>query len=267
MNEKLKKLSISLSELIQDTETPQSVYDNLNEVMRKQSDYFNYLGPSNIIKLTIYIYSFKKTGKFTLGDSIISSLGFANLIVTDGLTYIKNCENCDSYGEIDCTRCNKSGRIECTKCDGYGETETNNGYGEIETNICSKCGGRGIIDCPNCIDGSNQCEVCEGSGEIETSELSYDSYFIVTWNNQIKNLCELKENTGDPVLSNIDFLRKSDEYILLKYGFNNHAEFENWVQFDEVYCTFYSERPNLKLTGEMKIDIESSNIEPYYYTI
>jgi len=80
MNDKLKKLASKLSELIPKSETPQQVYDGLILVMQKQSDYFKYLGPDNVVKLTLYIYSFKTTGKFNVGDTMISSLGLIMLL-------------------------------------------------------------------------------------------------------------------------------------------------------------------------------------------
>lgn len=283
MNEKLKKLAVNLSELISKSETPQEVYNELILVMQKQSDYFKYLGPDNIVKLTLYIYSFKTTGKFNVGDTMISSLGFANLITTEGTEYVKECEECSGNGEIDCALCDR-GEIECEECSGGGEIScpecdgdgsTVNGNGELED--CEECDGTGNISCPDCSgDGSYSCDSCNsgkeecyncsGNGETETNELKYDAYFVVTWNRAINGDFSLNENSKYPALSEFEFDRLRDEYIVLIYEDNGHAEFKNWVKINEVYCTFYSDEPKLNLTEKMKVDNRADSYEPDYYT-
>ena len=282
MNEKLKKLAVNLSELISKSETPQEVYNELIPVMQKQSDYFKYLGPDNIVKLTLYIYSFKTTGKFNVGDTMISSLGFANLITTEGTEYVKECESCDGGGELDCEYCDRgeiqcdtcegTGEIMCPECDGDGremgdgeweDCEACNGSGNIS---CEECSGEGVLQCDNCNDGKNECWDCSGEGEVETSQLKYDAYLVVTWNRDINRDFSLNENSKYPALSEYEFDRLRDEYIILTYEDDGHAEFQDWVKINEVYCTFYSDEPKLNLTEKMRVDNRADSYEPDYYT-
>jgi hypothetical protein len=282
MNDKLKKLATKISELIPKSETPQQVYDGLITVMQKQSDYFKYLGPDNIVKLTLYIYSFKTTGKFNVGDTMISSLGFANLFTTEGTGYVKTCETCDGDGEVDCDycdrgeiqceACNGSGEATCPECDGDGrqmgdgeweDCEGCDGSGEVK---CGECEGSGYFTCDNCDNGKNECWECSGHGEVETTQLKYDSYFVVTWNREINRDFSLNENSEYPALSEYEFDRLRDEFIVLTYEDDGHAEFQDWVKINEVYCTFYSDEPKLNLTEKMKVDNRADSYEPTYYT-
>ena len=284
MNEKLKKLAKKLSELIPKSDTPQHVYDGLNTVMKTQKDYFQYLGPDNIVKLTLYIYSFKTTGKFNEGDTMISSLGFANLITTEGTEYVKECESCDGAGDVDCEmcdrgeipceECNGDGEVICPECDGDGRHETEV-YGEFEE--CEECHGKGEISCPecdrdgylrcdSCDKGKNECRTCSGNGEIGTDELKYDASFVVTWNREINRDFSTNENSKYPALSEYDFDRLRDEYIVLEYDDDGHAVFQDWVRANQVYCTFYSDEPKLNLTEKMRVDNRADSYEPDYYT-
>jgi hypothetical protein len=282
MNEKLKKLAVNLSELISKSETPQEVYNGLIPLMQKQSDYFKYLGPDNVVKLTLYIYSFKTTGKFNEGDTMISSLGFANLITTEGIDYVKECESCDGGGELDCEYCDRgeiqcdtcegTGEIMCPECDGDGremgdgeweDCEACNGSGNIS---CEECSGEGVLQCDNCNDGKNECWDCSGEGEVETNQLKYDAYLVVTWNRDINRDFSLNENSKYPALSEYEFDRLRDEYIVLTYEDDGHAEFQDWVKINEVYCTFYSDEPKLNLTEKMRVDNRADSYEPDYYT-
>jgi hypothetical protein len=282
MSNKLKKLAVNLSELTPKSETPQQVYDGLIGVMQKQSDYFKYLGPDNIVKLTLYIYSFKTTGKFNAGDVMISSLGFANVFTTEGTEYVKECDDCSGEGQIDCPLCDR-GEIQCDECDGNGEVSCPEcdgdgrqmGDGEWEDceecdgtgNIsCSDCGGEGYLSCDNCDNGKNECWDCNGHGEIGTNEVKYDTYLIATWNRAINGDLSLNENTQYPALSEFEFDRLRDEYIVLTYEDDGHVEFKNWVKTNEVYCTFYSDEPKLNLTEKMRVDNRADSYEPDYYT-
>jgi hypothetical protein len=250
--------------------------------MQKQSDYFKYLGPDNIVKLTLYIYSFKTTGKFNVGDTMISSLGFANLITTEGTEYVKECDSCSGEGELDCEYCDR-GEITCETCDGTGEVTCEEcdgdgrqmGDGEWEdceacdgtgNGKCEECDGNGSLNCDNCDNGKNECWECSGNGEVETNELKYDAYFVVTWNRAINGDFSLNENSKYPALSEFEFDRLRDEYIVLTYEDDGHAEFQNWVKINEVYCTFYSDEPKLNLTEKMKVDNRADSYEPDYYT-
>ena len=71
MNDKLKRLAKSISELLPDNpKNPQNVFDSFsNNVYESQKDYFNALGSDSIIKIILYIYSLKETGEFKMGDN------------------------------------------------------------------------------------------------------------------------------------------------------------------------------------------------------
>jgi hypothetical protein len=282
MNDKLKKLASKLSELIPKSETPQQVYDGLILVMQKQSDYFKYLGPDNIVKLTLYIYSFKTTGKFNAGDVMISSLGFANVFTTEGTEYVKECDDCSGEGQIDCPlcdrgevtceRCDSNGEVTCEECDGDGRQMGDGEWEDCEScdgtgnEKCPDCGGEGYLSCDNCDNGKNECWDCGGHGDVETSQLKYDAYFVATWNRDINRDFSLNENSQYPALSEYEFDRLRDEYIVLTYEDDGHAEFQDWVKINEVYCTFYSDEPKLNLTEKMRVDNRADSYEPDYYT-
>jgi hypothetical protein len=281
MNEKLKKLALKLSDLIPDKSTPQSVYDGLVPVMQSQKDYFKYLGPHNIVKLTIYIYSYSEGKGFNLGDKMINSLGFANVFTTEGTEYVEECSNCSGEGEVDCDYCDR-GEIQCNQCDGTGEVNCSEcdgegrqmGDGEWEDceycegtgNMrCEDCGGDGYLQCDNCDNGKNECWDCSGHGEVETGEVKYDAYFIVTWNRGITDDLSMSENSNYPALSEYEFDRLRDEYIVLTYEDDGHAEFRDIVALNKVYCTFYSDEPKLNLTEKMRVDNRADDYEPSFY--
>jgi hypothetical protein len=273
MNEKIKKLAVNLSELIPKSDTPQEVYDLLIPVMQKQSDYFNYLGPDNIVKLIIYIYSHNQSNGFNLGDKMISSLGFANLFTTEGKEFNTTCPSCEGYGDVscrdcdsgnvDCGKCEGSGVIPCEECDGEGCEECDGDY-----TTCPECDGGGTVECIRCNgNGKEECQNCYGEGDISSDELVYDFYLIATWNQQIRDSCELNMNTDNPVMSEYNFDSLRDEYIVLYYSDDLHEEFRSEVEVNEVYCTFYSDEPTLELTKPMRIFNDSDDIEPYSYIV
>lgn len=273
MNEKIKKLAANLSELIPKSDTPQEVYDFLIPVMQKQSDYFNYLGPDNIVKLIIYIYSYNQGKGFNLGDKMINSLGFANLFTTEGKKFNTTCSSCDGSGEVSCRDC-RGGYVSCEKCDGSGviPCEECDGEGCEECDgdymTCPECDGDGEFKCTSCNgSGEEECHDCDGEGEVSSDELVYDFSLIATWNQQIKDSCELNMNTDKPAMSEYDFDRLRDEYIVLYYTDDLHEEFRSEVEINEIYCTFYSDEPTLKLTKPMRIFNDSDDIEPYFYML
>jgi hypothetical protein len=267
MNEKLKKLSKKVEGLISDGETPQLVYDKLTLIAKKQKEYFNHLGPDNLIKLVFYIYSIKKTNSFKLGDKMINNLSFIKLVQTEGNHTVNTCDECDGNGELDCELCDR-GEIECDECDGNGEVSCPDcggdgrqmGDGELEDceecdgtgNIsCPDCGGEGVGLCDSCSDGKNECSKCYGHGEIE-SETDYDFYVvsIVTWDRDIANVCELRENNEEPAMSEYDFDRLRDEYILL---FSDENSKPLNIQENKLYCIQITTEPELKFINTMNI--------------
>lgn len=265
MDDKIKKSASKLQDLVNHYNNPNEVFNDVRTIAVSQRDYFNYLGPYVMIKLTLYIYSLKKTGNFTLGEKMINNLTFSNLLTTNNELSIKECKSCEGSGEITCQRCEGHMTIECPKCEGSGESDDND---DDENYNCEKCRGDGEISCPSCNRGEEICPKCEGSGEIESEdEVSYITYFIVTWNKQIKNLLELRVKTLEPVMSENQFFKLKDEFIVL-------SELESSAPLDvlenEMYCINYSDNPQLYLQGNMSIrsinrHLDAININHLYH--
>lgn len=251
MDEKIKRLASKVEGLVNYFGTPQDTYDDLVKVARKQSDYFTYLGPENFIKLSIYIYSFKETNGFELGEKWINNLAFAELVVTQQDPYIYACNYCGGDGKYDCDNCDGIGIIPCTTCDGDG-TEIDDEGDDV---TCDSCDGDGEVTCNYC-DGARQidCENCNGQGEITSEdEVLYSKYTIVTWNKEIKDACELKEDENEPAISEYTFDSLRNDYIVLFLDDNEHGPL-NIIE-DEMYCIYYGDEPYLGFTPSMKVDI------------
>lgn len=266
MNEKLKKLAKKVEGLIDKSETPQLVYEDLTYVARKQKDYFKHLGPDNLIKLVFYIYSIKNTNNFDLGDKMINNLMFIKLIDTEGNHSVNSCDECGGDGYLRCDVCNGNGTVDCDECDGTGERDCGycDGEGEIDGEECDECGGAGEerceecsgdgnVECDNCRGGEVVCQECDGNGEVP-SDSDFDFYIksIVTWNKEIANVCELRENEGIPAMSEYDFDRLRDEYILL---FNEDSSAPLDIDENEMYCIETTTEPELRFLNVMTIQM------------
>lgn len=264
MNEKLQRLAKRMVDLFPDKKfkSPQDCFILFKEIYKKQYEYFQNFEPQNTLKLIIYIYSLKNSGDFKLADKLLNNLSFASLFITQGNSYMIdceycsgdgtiNCDVCDATGEVDCDECSANGETVCTACDGTGNVEVDGeneecdecyGDGEVD---CNDCGGSGRVRCSDCYgEGTEECQECDGTGEVESGEVEYDYYVIVTWNQFIKDRCELTSGTLEPALSEYDFNRLSDDYIIVGYQ-DDHAEFRTRVQTNEVYCTNYEDEPEL----------------------
>jgi hypothetical protein len=262
MDERIKKVAQKLQKSIKNYDDVGFVYQGVRMIAMEQTDYFLHFGPDFLIKLTLYIYSLKKTGDLKLGEKMINNLSFIQLLVTDNEPSIKECKSCDGSGMERCERCKGSGLIECPTCDGDGEVscewcddydmdecEECNGS---ETMNCNSCAGSGEVYCPSC-GGAEEtvCETCGGEGEIvDEYEVVYEIYFIATWNKQIQDLCELRAETLEPVMSLTRFLRLSDEFLEL-IRWKNSGPLK--VDKDQMYCIHYSNEPEMYLQKNMLI--------------
>lgn len=274
MNEKIKKLSTKIEGLIKNQSvTPQEVYDKIVAISKKQEEYFKYLGPENFIKLVLYVYSLKETGGFELGDKWINKLIFAELVSTDNSQYTYECNNCagsGSYecedcagnGRIACSNCKESGEITCPECDGDGRQ-----MGDNEWENCDECKGRKKIECDECRgEGSTVCNYCSGHREVNClkcdalgeltseDEVFYSIHTIVTWNKNIQNYCELRHNDNMPAMSEYEFDRLRDEYIVLFFEEDKHAPLD--ILENNMYCIFYDDEPKLYFTSSMNINLQ-----------
>jgi hypothetical protein len=192
MNEKIKKLSSKMIGIFPSKDlSAQEMYVHLRDIMKNQKDYFVLLKEEDIIKLTIYLYSLHKTGKYELGDKILNNIFFAVLVNPSDTYYTDTCPECDGNGNIRCDECDGSGnercsecdgkgKVDCPDCDGSGEEEEGNpcpecqGGGEVE---CDECDGDGEVTCGYCGgDGEQRCSECDGTGEVETGDKYYTIY-------------------------------------------------------------------------------------------
>jgi len=279
MSDKIKRLSSNLSEIIPDHDTIQDLYLELRKLMVKQKDYFSNLSPETIVKVLFYIWSIKKTGNFNLGDKLLNKILFATLITTEGNYHREECETCDGAGEQYCSYCDGSGNIECDNCGGDGVITCSEcdgdgrqmGDGEWENceecdgakeQTCHDCAGEGKVDCDRCYNGYENCSECDGQGEIKTDEFEYNNYFIVTWNNFIKDRCELTEGTPESAFSEYEFDKLRDEYVVL-YQVEEHAELRDFIEINEVYCVSQSDNPIIDYSGEMHVDSHDYSMKPY----
>lgn len=240
MNDRIKKLAKNVSELLpDDPKDPQDVYDTFSPVYHKQADYFRNLGAENIIKLVFYIYSLKSTGDFSLGDKMINNLSFISLFTTSGNYADEECRECAGSAMVRCDYCGHDGRTECQTCDGTG-------YDSDDVSVCDDCQGNGDVYCDECGgDGEIRCDECSGTGEIETDRLHLEYYYICTWSEEIKNVCELEVGTKEPVMSEYDFDRlRGDNYLTLSYQ-GGESELRSFVDVNEMYCITYEDEPRL----------------------
>ena len=258
MNEKIKRLSTNVSDLLPDNpKDPQDVYDSFSLLYNNQSEYFRNLGPDNIIKLVFYIYSLKETGNFKMGDDMINNLAFASLFTTNGNYKNEECPECDGSGVIPCHNCTQ-GLIDCDECGGRGE--------DSENDTCGVCDGDGEVYCDECGgDGDLQCDFCDGLGEITSDRLELLHYYICTWSNQVKTSCELEERTKEPAMSEYDFDRLRGNHYLVLYYDERDLEFKTFVEINQMYCLSYDDEPRLLIArNNLIIHWDDSDSFDYY---
>jgi len=270
MNEKLKKLAKKMEGLLSEVTSPQETLDKLIPIIFQQKEYFNHFSASDKIKLIFYIFSLKDTGSFELADKILDNLIFVHMLTSEGNYYVETCDSCGGNGAVHCVECNGSGEVACGECRGSGNEPCTycHGDGLIDGENCDNCGGTGDITCSNCGggevdsceycggDGEAYCSECEGNGENITDELEYLIYYICTWNKQIKDICELTENTSDPAMSEFDFDRLRNEYVILSIE-DGHAIFDSIFEENKMYCIGYSDDPQLYEINNMYITDKS----------
>lgn len=284
MNNKLQRLASKMADLLPEKhfESPQECFDLFKDLWKKQYDYLSNFDSSSLLKLVFYIYSYKNTGNFKLSDNILNKLGFATLFITQGDTYVRECDSCLGSGDVECNDCNGKGLIKCDYCYNTGEEECSSCEGEGVTyqdgeeeecedcqgkgkDTCSNCGGDTELHCDQCNgSGVEDCHNCGGGGEIDTNEKVFDYYVIATWDKFIKDRCELNEGSMEPALSEYDFDRLRDNYIIIGYD-ENHKEFRRAVQTNEVYCTTYEDEPKLFVNHSLTLWmwIEDKGIDKY----
>ena len=283
MNEKLQRLAAKMVGLFpEDFKSAQNCYDQFRIVYKKQFEYFANFEPSNTLKLVLYIYSLKNTDNFKLAENILNKSGFASLFIMEPDYYRDTCNDCGGDGSFTCDDCGGDGNVNCDTCEGNGTVSCNtcDGTGKVDINgeevECIECSGSGEVTCDECngsgndvcneCEGNGQlnCQTCDGDGETQTSEHSYQYYVIITWNSFIKNRCELESGTMTPALSEYDFDRLGDEYIILGYD-EEHSEFRSAVLPDDVYCANYEDEPTLhkSYSSDFRIWMDNDGLDKY----
>jgi hypothetical protein len=271
MNDKIKRLSSNLSEIIPDHDTIQDLYFELRNLMVKQKDYFSNISPENMVKVLFYIWSIKKTGNFNLGDKLLNNILFAILITTEGNHHREECPSCDGAGEQYCNYCDGNGNVECDNCDGDGvitcsecdgdgrqmgdgkweNCDECGGSGEIK---CEECGGGGEVSCNECGgSGREDCNTCDGGGIIETDENLYRVETFISWNPELKSISELKYEDNSPI-GDEEFSRLTSKNSFLISQDDSEGELRDFVSTEDQYVYYYSDE------GEELIFSSSGNV-------
>ena len=282
-NKKIYNIGGKISSMVKKSDTPTEALVNLKAEKNLYS-YFTALSPDSFVKLIISVYCNQNDISFSKFEAILDNLFFAVIFYTSG-DYAEEtcdecggdgtipCDTCDGNGEQRCGTCSGQGDVQCEDCDGYGYIENDQGE-EVE---CNTCGGNGTIDCDDCDDGYQRCEECggqgyescqqcDGLGEIQTDELIYDISLICSWDQDLKNQCELKVGEFEPIAESYQLDSKKDIIFLSKRTKN--AELDSEVKEDEYYCVEYlgdnPEFPNSwePRFGEFKFDT-IYNMQPY----
>jgi hypothetical protein len=237
MNDKLKRLAVRMMEFLpSEIKTPQECYELFDPIYKSQNDYFTFFPAESLMKLVIYIYSYNTTQDFKLGDKILNNLSFISIFTTTGNYHDEECPTCNGSATERCEGCNGDGKEDCGECGGDGTTEDG---------TCDECNGKGYVTCDQCGgDGEIGCYDCDATGEYETDKLELNYYYICTWDKFIKDRCELEEGKLEPAMSEYDFDRLRDEYIILRYD-ERYYEITNRVEINQMYCVTYSDEPRL----------------------
>lgn len=237
MDDKLKRLAVKMMEFLpSEIKTPQECYELFEPIYNSQNDYLTFFPAESLMKLVIYIYSYNTTKDFKLADKILNNLSFISIFTTTGNYNVEECPACNGSATERCEGCNGEGKEDCGECGGDGTTEEG---------TCDECNGKGYITCNQCGgDGEISCYECDGTGEYETDKLELNYYYLCSWDKFINDRCELEEGKLEPAMSEYDFDRLRDEYIILRYD-ERYYELINGVEVNQMYCVTYLDEPRL----------------------
>jgi hypothetical protein len=253
MNDKIKKLSTKLVGLFPQKEflEPQEAFTSFSDVYIPQKDYFGNFSPEDIIKLVIYIYSYKNTKDFDYGDKILNNLAFSDLLLITDENYTATCNECNGYGGWECETCGGGGEMRCLECDGDGKTDDNK--------TCEECSGRGDFKCETCGGTGNEtCNYCEGDGEYISDESEYQLYTIACWDKNMNDACEQSEGDLYGAFTYDYFLARFEKYIILNIV-NDHRRLNVNLEMDKMYATDYDDNPELTISGQKVLKIFNIN--------
>ena len=99
MSDRIKKLARKMEGILPYPDTLQHLYDNLGELMFQQRDYFEYIDPTDRVKLLFYVWSLKLSKDFAIGEDLLNRISFAHLFYTEGNRYIETCDECGGNGD------------------------------------------------------------------------------------------------------------------------------------------------------------------------
>lgn len=270
-NERLQRLAIQLISLFPGDLTPKEIYEKWVGVAQKQREYFTYFEGKDVIKLIFFIYSYKTTGKFDLAIQILDRIFFALLYEDSGQTYTEECDycggdgsficdTCDGDSKVDCNECDGKGTVECYECDGTGKYEDETGdkeecsFCDGEGSVdCSECEGNGKVWCPDCDTGRVDCNECDGQGEIDGDGNELALYLICSWDNNLKQRCELNVSKPEPVSSSNGFHDNPNKIILNNNSWGDLNFDSSDIDENEIYCWGYNDEMILNLDSTMHL--------------
>lgn len=225
------------------------MYLKYNNLIVKQKEYFNTKSGDEILKMFLLSYSYYKTSRLDLGYEMINNSFKISCMSTELEEVYVECDECAGNGEVGCDECDSRGDVRCDECDGDGEIvcEDCDGDGceecdESGYTICEKCDGNGEISCGECGgEGFITCYKCDGNGDIESEEYrNYIIYQILTIDQNLYNLCEMYEDTLNPISEESEFyekINKNDNTLIVNilnlYGSPKFDE----IATGKVYCS------------------------------
>jgi DnaJ-class molecular chaperone len=203
-------------------------------------------------------------------EQMYEDLFFATIFYTLGYYHEEECDECNGNGSVDCAYCDGRGDVTCDECNGDGDITCDecDGEGEVDDGgdmvPCTKCDGEGYESCDNCDDGhvtcgecsgngTEDCNNCDGSGTLESdSTKDYSIQFIASWSKNLKNKCELEQQTLNSITSYDKFNRNNKIMVLATD--DDDAELEDEVKDNRVYCIDYfgdTAKLNLNFTSDI----------------
>jgi hypothetical protein len=283
MSERLKIFTKKLLNNIKvQIENPQQSYDYLTSFIKNRREFFSDMDPNEIIKISLYIYSFKSTGSFDLAEEIFEKLEFITIISTDEEQTILECPKCDGAGDIycdycdgtgsgECGECDGDGIITCTDCDGDGEVEGVDGMeqchmcagtGEVD---CEECSGRGTTHCQYCDNGRRECFECDGSGEIESPDHdNFECANICSWSKILNEKAELEEQSKEPLSVDGSLVENNNEVIWLSQT-EISLEPSKLMEKNYYYCVYVDDSPKLYWNPQMRVGVHLPADALYIY--
>lgn len=265
-NEKLKSISKKLEPVIPAVDNPSDTFTQFMTLYNQQKEYFSKFQPSDLIKITIYIWSIRETGATDYGDEILENIFFVGFIEPSGEKATKDCDYCDGNGEmtceycndgqVDCDECSGDGQRVCNDCDGTGEVagegedmevcDICSGEGEVE---CDECGGDGSVRCPECGgSGRETCHECDGDGYEETDEDIFWDLQVAFWNKNIMERCELAMNTLEPAFTIDDYAQLPEKERMTISNREEQHEYRFDLERGDFYCYSIDDSPNLSVS-------------------